>query len=529
MQEFEEKVIIESTGDLLSHSDIYSSLPVESSSSSGSSLQLSTGRGPFTVETVHGAVFPETIQLESTVQIKFVIRGKVYTGNELEFSSRDGSVSFTAASPLRLLPKIILRDTSSIVNDFQGITVQEIIDFLAETGNALTFERNPLMQEACKLSIPFNGLTPSIIEASYRQVPMFFSPPILKQMVENEIGSRFLDGWVEVPVLAGRAKVRAYGAKALHIIAGNVPLVAALSVIRGALTKSDNIIKLPSNDPLTATAILETMRDIDKTHPVVKHFSAVYWKGGDQEFERRLVTPFNLEKIIAWGGHNSIKNIKSLVGPGIDLITLDPKFSISIIGEEAFESDASMIIAAFRAANDSAAYNQEACVTSRTHFVKTTPEKAAMYSRYLYMYMQEQDPSLSTRPKSFPASLKENIDSLRFMEGFYEVIGGEHGEGAVITSLAGEPVEFFPSCKTVNVIPIDDYQEALEMVTVATQTVGIYPESLKDKLMDELVARGVQRFVSLGQAAGGMVGVPHDAMEPMRRACKWIVNEISVP
>ena len=61
------------------------------------------------------------------------------------------------------------------------------------------------------------------------------------------------------------------------------PVVAALSVIRGALVKSDNIIKLPSNDPLTATAILETMRDIDSNHPVIKHFSTIYWKGGDQE------------------------------------------------------------------------------------------------------------------------------------------------------------------------------------------------------------------------------------------------------
>ncbi|MHA1449992.1 MAG: acyl-CoA reductase, partial [Candidatus Hodarchaeales archaeon] len=111
-------------------------------------------------------------------------------------------------------------------------------------------------------------------------------------------------------------------------------------------------------------------------------------------------------------------------------------------------------------------------------------------------------------------------------EGFYEVTGGENGEGAVITSLAGEPVEFFPSCKTVNVIPVDDYSEALDRITIATQTVGIYPEKLKDRLMDQLVARGVQRFVSLGHATAGMIGVPHDAIEPMRRACKWIVNEI---
>ncbi|MHA1450475.1 MAG: acyl-CoA reductase, partial [Candidatus Hodarchaeales archaeon] len=391
--------------------------------------------------------------IDHEIPVEAVIRGKIYYGRDIEFSSRDGTVMFTGADPKRLITDLVLRDTSSLVSDFEDITVKEIISFLAETGQMLDYNRNTLMQDACELSKTFNGLTAPIIESAYRQVPLFFNKDILKVIVENEIGSRYLDGWIETPVPRGKAMVRAYGAKALHIIAGNVPLVAALSIIRGALVKSDNIIKLPSNDPLTATAILKTMIEVDSSHPVVKHFSAVYWKGGDIDFERRLINPNYLEKIIAWGGHNSIKHIKTLVGPGIDLITLDPKFSVSIIGEEAFESDAAIREIAYLAAIDSAAYNQEACVSSRSHFVKTTPEKAVKYSRYLYKFMQEQDPALSTVPKSFPAALQEDIDSLRYMEGFYEVTGGENGEGAVITSLAGEPVEFFPSCKTVNVIP----------------------------------------------------------------------------
>jgi hypothetical protein len=469
----------------------------------------------------------ETIEPSlDSIPVKFFIRGKVITGDDIEYTSRDGKLSFSSPAPEKYLNEIVLRDSSSLANTFDNITVQEIIDFLVKVGDALDFESNTLMQEACKLSIPFNGLTPSIIEASYRMVPFFFSEPVMKAMIDNEVGIRFLDDWVEVPTLEGRAKVRAYGAKALHIIAGNVPLVAALTILRGALTKSDTIIKLPSNDPLTATAILETMKKVDPDHPVVKHFSAIYWKGGNENFEKRLINPYNLEKIIAWGGHNSIRNIKKLVGPGIDLITLDPKFSVSIIGEEAFVSEETMELAAFLAAKDSAAFNQEACVTSRTHFVRTTPEKAAIYSKYLYKFMQEQDPSFSTLPKSFPDSLREDIDSLRFLEGLFEVVGGEDGEGAVITSLAGEPVEFFPSCKTVNVIPVDDYDEVLEQITIATQTIGIYPESLKDQLMSQLVSRGVQRFVSLGRAAALNIGLPHDAIEPIRRACKWIVNEI---
>ncbi|MHA1166338.1 MAG: acyl-CoA reductase [Candidatus Hodarchaeales archaeon] len=460
------------------------------------------------------------------IPVDIIIRGRIVTSGEVVFSNRNGNLHFMVPDINRYFNELVVKDADSHIELFKDTSVKDVIDFLVETGKMLDVDFNPHLAEACKVTSSFSNLPSSIIRACYKQIPFFFTKRILESTIENEIGSRYLDGWVEIPVPMGRAKVRAYGAKALHIIAGNVPLVAALSVIRGALVKSDNIIKLPSNDPLTATAILKTMIEVDRSHPVVKNFSAVYWKGGNTDFERRLINPNYLEKIIAWGGHNSIKHIKTLVGPGIDLITLDPKFSVSIIGEETFETDEMIENVAFLAAIDSAAYNQEACVSSRTHFVKTTPEKAVKYSRYLYKFMQEQDSSLSTVPKSFPAALQEDIDSLRYMEGFYEVTGGENGEGAVITSLAGEPVEFFPSCKTVNVIPVDDYREALNRITIATQTVGVYPEKLKDRLMDQLVARGVQRFVSLGHASAGMIGVPHDAIEPMRRACKWIVNEI---
>jgi len=460
------------------------------------------------------------------IPLTFCIRGEEYSGADVHVAGRAGAPALTAPDPAKLLNQIILRDAASLGRDFRGVTVQEIIDFLVETGKALAFERNPLMQEACRMSSLCSGLTPSIVEACYRELPRFFTEPVLTSIVENEIGARFLDGWVEVPVVTGGARVRAYGAKTLHVIAGNVPTIAAISIIRGALLKADNIIKVPSNDPLTATAILDTMRRIDRRHPVVKHAASVYWKGGDRNIERALITPHHLEKIIAWGGPASIMHIKSLIGTGIDLITFDPKLSVSIIGAEAFRSDETIKRVAALAAVDAAAFNQEACFSSRTHVVKTTPDKAVTYAAYLYQYMQEQDPALSTRPKLFPAALKKQLDALRYMPDFYHVIGGEDDEGAVVTSLTGDPVDFFPAHKTVNVIPVEEDAAILERVTSATQSVGVYPESLKETLMDSLVARGVQRFVSLGQSAVHVPGVPHDALEPLRRACKWIVDEI---
>src|SRR5207245_10225905 len=109
----------------------------------------------------------------------------------------------------------------------------------------------------------------------------------------------YLEGWQSTPLIDGRTlSVRAFGARALHIIAGNSPIVAALTVVRNAITRSDAIIKSPSNDPFTARAIARTMQDVDPDHPLPRHLSVAYWKGGDEQIERHLYQPHNIRKLI---------------------------------------------------------------------------------------------------------------------------------------------------------------------------------------------------------------------------------------
>ena len=62
-------------------------------------------------------------------------------------------------------------------------------------------------------------------------------------------------------------------------------------------------------------------------------------------------------------------------------------------------------------------------------------------------------------------------------------------------------------------------------VNAYTQTIGIYPESLKRQLRETLPLFGAQRLTSLGYACSVAIAMPQDAIEPIRRMCKWIVDE----
>src|SRR3546814_17079614 len=102
-----------------------------------------------------------------------------------------------------------------------------------------------------------------------------------RRMMERACGVEYLEGWVDqgpgsFPGLT--ARTRAFGARCVHVIAGNAPIVSILTVIRNALTRSDAIIKLPSNDPLTTVALVRTMVEMAPDHPITRHISVAYWK-----------------------------------------------------------------------------------------------------------------------------------------------------------------------------------------------------------------------------------------------------------
>src|SRR3546814_12431499 len=93
--------------------------------------------------------------------------------------------------------------------------------------------------------------------------------------------------------------------------------------------------------------------------PMSRHISVAYWKGGDEAIEEAIYDPRGVEKIIAWGGFDSVKHITRYLQAGIDLITQDPKLSGTIIGKEAFADNTTFIQVDNRHALDNGAHNPD--------------------------------------------------------------------------------------------------------------------------------------------------------------------------
>lgn len=449
------------------------------------------------------------------------VRGALVRGDGVRHRSRDLGADFT--TPVIDLDALVT--PRSEPGPLFDVKLAEIIDFLVEAGERLTLKDNPYLQECAERMALTNVLPPHVVTNLFNNAGKYLTKSALAHMVASSFADpSCLDGWVPRVDPEGReSAVRAFPPRLIHVLAGNSPTGAVASIAQGALVKGINLFKMPSSDPFTAVAILRTMAEIDPDHPVVRSMSAVYWRGGDEAIERALYRPQYFDKIVAWGGGDAINNVIKYLGPGFQLISFDPKASISMIGAEALATAESIEDAAERAAADVTIFNQEACVASRFVFIEGEAERIDKFCAKLSERLAVDRDLASAKAPPLPADMREEIEVLKAMGGDYRVWGGFDGRGLVIRS--DEPVEFHPSGKTANVVRVASLADAVRYANVATQTVGILPYSRKAELRDRLASAGAQRICRLGSAAKHCLGSPHDAMYPLQRFVHWMVDE----
>jgi acyl-CoA reductase LuxC len=458
-----------------------------------------------------------TNQEAAALPVRHIVRGNVIDGPGAQ-------VPGPALRPLSVPPV----DVDSLVwprsrpGPAFHLPVEEAIDLLVALGRELRLERNEYLQEVVELLPQVNPFSKTMVAGYLELLPQYFARATLESEVRYAIGAA--DTWQSFdPPDGAPFAVRACPARLLHVIAGNGPGNAAMAIVRGSLTRGVNLIKLPSNDPFTAVAILQTMKRMAPGHPLTDSFTAAFWRGGDESVEPFLFRSQYFDKIVAWGGEGAIRNAARYLGPGLELISFDPKSSISMIGREA-HADGVRDEVARLAADDVS--NQLGCTNSRVQFVEGSVSEVDEYCDALIAALRKPRPNVDPAGNPTPMEIWQEAEVLSQMEPLYRVWGRRDGTGLVIRS--EEPVEFELTARTVNVVPVADLPQAVRWINLATQTIGVYPSGRKTEMRDLLAAAGAQRLVPLGGASmvdAGNLGRPHDGMWPLHRMSRWVLDE----
>ena len=462
----------------------------------------------------------ETREGEDLVSAPFFLCGEVLHGTDVIQTSRDLGVTF--ATPRIPFDRAIPPRTE--VPPLLNVPLAEIIDFLVETGQRLVAKDNDHMQECIERMCRTHILPRAVVENTARHAAAYLDKRTLMAEVEQNFPDpRALDEWVPKQDYTGRKSfVRAFAPRLIHVLPGNSPGVAVKSVAQGSMVKAMNLFKMSSADPFTMVAILRTMADLDPEHPIVKSMSAVYWRGGDDATERVLYRPQYFDKIVAWGGGDAINNVIKYLGPGFQLVSFDPKTSISMVGKEAFVDDETLDRAADLCSADVMTLNQEACVASRFQFVEGPQGDVDRFCERLHHHIARRAAE-SGDMRKLDQDMREAVEMMAMMDDEFGVWGRTDGKGLVIRS--DEPVDFHPINKTANVVRVDSLDDAVKWINVATQTVGFYPFERMADYRDRLAAGGAQRIVHLGEAGPSTIGNPHDAMYPLHRFVHWMAHE----
>ena len=393
--------------------------------------------------------------VDNIVSAPFFVRGELMESNDVIQRSRDLGVSF--ATPSIPFDRLVAPRTE--VPPLLNVPLSEIIDFLVLTGEKIRDPKNEFMAECIDRMCSTHVLPREVVGAQAMHAAAYLDRRRLMAEVEQNFPDpRVLDAWVPKADFTGRKSfVRAFAPRLIHVLPGNSPGVAVKSIAQGAMVKAINLFKMSSSDPFTMVAILRIMAEIDPDHPIVRSMSAAYWRGGDDAVERVLYRPQFFDKIVAWGGGDAINNVAKYIGPGFQLVSFDPKTSISMVGREALADDAILDLVADLTSMDVMTLNQEACVASRYQFVEGTQAEVDRFCAALHKHIARRaSESGDVRPMAM--DMKEEIESLMMMDDEYGVWGKTDGKGVVIRS--EEPVDFHPINKTANVVREDSMDNA---------------------------------------------------------------------
>lgn len=336
-------------------------------------------------------------------------------------------------------------------------------------------------------------------------------------IIEAELGHRYvLDDWIP----REEAQIRAYPrGRSLHILPGNVPFSAAVSMVRALITKNVVVAKTSSEDPFTALALAQSFVDVDPNHPVTRAISVVHWPTGEPGEAGASVLD-RTDVICAWGGQGAVDWARREARPGTEVVAFGPKRSLALVGD--LKEPGQLREAARALAHDVSYRDQRACFSSQQAWLRVDPEVfLPELCKALDVYADVLPRSMHTFDDRAARALV--IREARFLG--YPVHEAEDDSWAVIIC----PPRFaaqHPLSRTLYLHRWSDDLALEEIVDAQTQTVAVFPWAELKHVRDRVCRAGASRVVECGMSNVFRPGGSHDGFFPLQRLVRFASTEL---
>ena len=331
------------------------------------------------------------------------------------------------------------------------------------------------------------------------------------------------------PRPARGAQLRGLPTTQLHVTAGNSPAVPVTSLLWAWASKGACVLK-PAADLAALVCELATRAAaVDPDHPLVRHTTVAYWRGGDRQVESRLFGRA-FDRAVVWGGDQAVS---AVVGSEAarETIVLRARQAVSLIDGTGDLSDA-----ARRAAADSVVADQQACMSSLLHVVVGEPAAADAYARHLLTVLASWDDRLPHRTSGPTLGRLQELRRGLLATADWQINGRWPAiSSAVVRWDRAFDLRRHPGGRLVLVRSAPNVTAALTALRGGDVShVGVDPTLLDvgtgagtgglagSALRDHLAAAGVDNVLPLGAAEQVYAGRPHDGMRVLTRLVRWV-------
>ncbi|MGG0413962.1 acyl-CoA reductase [Peribacillus simplex] len=410
--------------------------------------------------------------------------------------------------------KVIEKVKRASVETLKAFTTVEIMDIIDKAIERLLDRRSPYRQKAEQLLPIITGYDEEIVRLGLTSYLKKFRKHELQRFVVEDFGNPLLLDDFQPRIKGGFSK--AVGPNLItHIWSGNVPGLPLWSFISALLTKSGNIGKVSSAEPLFAGLFAHLLVEVEPK--LADCFAIVWWKGGDEERETCILEQSDV--VVGYGGNASLQSLQTRTPITTRFLAYGHKISFGLISRFSLDSQKAFETAR-QAALDVIRYDQQGCYSPHIFYVQhggnVSPKEFARYLAHELENMEKRYPRriLSMEESAALASWRQREEMSVFYDSQKEVLGNVAHDWTVVYEEKG--ISFTPSSlnRVIKVIAfekIDDLIPSIEPHRVFLQTVGIAASPRELFHWAELLGGiGVTRLTALGSMTSPEAGWHHD-------------------
>ncbi|MCX5795600.1 MAG: hypothetical protein NTY77_08920 [Elusimicrobia bacterium] len=375
-----------------------------------------------------------------------------------------------------------------------------------------------LRREAERALPGVTGFSPAMVRRGLAELCWTFDAELLRKKMDLELPGH--EG-------LGATRWEPLGT-VLHVLAGNVFVGAAGSLVEGLLTRNVNILKMSSSEGVFLPLLIESLRECDEDGVVSGSLAVVQFS----QKQTDVISEFKREAdgIVVWGGESAVRGWRDGLPARTRLILFGPKLSVAVVTRKGLREGSPEDLAG-RLAKETSIWDQNAC---------TAPQAC---------YVQGEDGArllLEALPKALDAAAAAlppgEVDTdaaveIRKLRGVAEVAEAR-GEGALRESarrldwtvLMDRDLTLTPSPlhRTLRLVPFEKVSDVVEQLADLRgyiQTVGLAAgSSEQDELADSFSDAGALRMVELGRMAEGEIDDPHDGAQDLPQFMRLVLR-----